>query len=43
MAHRAGMSGNCAPEELRAAEDQQAHLYTQRKQLIEQGIRSGKK
>jgi hypothetical protein len=30
MAHRAGMGGNRAPEKLRAAEDQQAHLYTQR-------------
>jgi hypothetical protein len=26
MAHRAGMGGNCAPEKLRAAEDQQTHL-----------------
>ena len=36
MAHRAGMVGNCAPEKLRAAEDQQTHRYTQRKSLIEQ-------
>jgi hypothetical protein len=35
MAQRAGMRRNCAPEKLRAAEDQQAHLYTQRKSLIE--------
>jgi hypothetical protein len=34
------MRRNCAPEKLRAAEDQQAHLYTQRKSLIEQNIRS---
>ena len=40
MAHRAGMGGNCAPEKLRAAEDQQTHLYTQRKPQIEQNIRS---
>jgi hypothetical protein len=25
MAHRAGVRGDCAPEKLRAAEDQQAH------------------
>ena len=40
MAQRAGMGRNCAPEKLRAAEDQQTHLYTQRKSLIEQNIRS---
>ena len=40
MAPCAGMSRNCAPEKLRAAEDQQTHLYTQRKSLIEQNIRS---
>ncbi len=40
MTHRAGMGGNCAPEKLRAAEDQQTHRYTQRKSLIEQNIRS---
>jgi hypothetical protein len=28
MAHRGGVSGNCAPEKLRAAKDQQAHSYT---------------
>ncbi len=40
MAQRARMGGNCAPEKLRAAEDQQTHLYTQRQWLIEQNIRS---
>ena len=28
MAHRAGVACNCAPEKLRAAKDQQTHLYT---------------
>ena len=40
MAERAGMGGNCAPEKLRAAKDQQAHLYPQGKSLIERNIRS---
>jgi hypothetical protein len=39
MAQHAGMGRNCAPEKLRAAEDQQTHLYTPRKSLIEQNIR----
>jgi hypothetical protein len=30
MAHRVGVGGNCAPEKLRAAKDQQAHSYTPR-------------
>src|SRR5216684_1208320 len=30
MAHRVGVCGNCAPEKLRAAKDQQAHSYTPR-------------
>ena len=38
MAHRAGMGRNCAPEKLRAAKDQQTHLYPQRKSLIEQNM-----
>jgi hypothetical protein len=40
MAQRAGMGGNGASEKLRAAKDQQAHLYPQRKSPIEQNIRS---
>ena len=31
MPDRTGVNGNCAPEKLRAAKNQQAHLYTQRK------------
>ena len=38
MAHCAGMGGNCAPEKLRATEDQQTHLRPQRKSLIGQNI-----
>jgi hypothetical protein len=38
MAYRAGMGGNCAPEKLRATEDQQTHLRPQRKSLIGQNI-----
>jgi hypothetical protein len=41
MPPRTGVDGNCAPEKLRAAKNQQAHLYTQRNQLIEQSISSG--
>jgi hypothetical protein len=40
MAQRAGVGRNCAPEKLRAAEDQQTHLHTPRKSLIERNIRS---
>jgi hypothetical protein len=36
MAHRVGVGGNCPPEKLRAAKDQQAHSYTPRRILIEQ-------
>src|SRR6266446_3030479 len=42
MPHRTGVDGNCAPEKLRAAKNQQAHSYTQRKRLIEQSISSDK-
>jgi len=42
MPHRTGVGGNCAPEKLRAAKNQQAHLYIQRKRLIEQSISSDK-
>jgi hypothetical protein len=30
MIHRAGVDGDCAPEKLRSAKDQQAHSYTSR-------------